>query len=152
MDPFSNSNDGGSGEISFHIPTPEETGRTIPDGEYLAKVISVEQQTSQAGNPMLVFDFTLVEGDYAGRQFRTYVALTQAAMFKVEEMVNALGIKGNPGSDVTISVADVINTLAVLHIEKQEYNGETRSQIKRMAAPPAGAGTKHEGQAPGTPF
>lgn len=111
--------------------TEVESGNLIPDGNYRVKCINVEQSVSKGGNPMFVWDFEIVGTEYAGRILKVFTAITPAAMWKVAETVEALGI-GQTGSVVKFKRSDVINRECGAVVEETEYNGQKRSQISRV--------------------
>ena len=109
----------------------ENNGFTIPEGSYRAKLVDVEQSVSKGGNPMFVWTFEVSNGDHAGFQLKSFTAITPAAMWKVAETVEALGI-GQTGTTVKFKRSDVIGKECGLVVENGEYNGNTRSQISRV--------------------
>lgn len=109
----------------------QEQSYTIPDGTYRAKCIDVSQDVSKSGNPMFVWTFELIGGQYAGRQFKSWTAITPAAMWKVAETVIALGV-GQTGKVVKFKRGDVVNRECGLVIEQDEYNGKVSSKISRV--------------------
>lgn len=113
--------------------TSVQDGYTIPDGMYKARCIEVEQSVSQAGNPMFIWNFVITEGQYTGREFKCWTAITPAAMWKVAETVQALGI-GQTGQVVKFKRGDVINKDCGLLIEEDEYNGKPSSKITRVVS------------------
>lgn len=119
----------------------------VPDGLYKVRCQDVEQSVSKGGNPMFVWSFTVVDGEFTGREFKTFTALTPAAMWKVAETVIALGV-GQQGQVVKFKRSDVIGKDCGALIEATEYNGQTRSQISRVMSLKEMA----ESQASGTPF
>ena len=108
-------------------------GFVIPDGLYRVRCVGVEQTVSNAGNPMFKWSFVVTEGEHAGHDFLYFTALTPAAMWKVAEVVVALGV-GQAGQVVKFKASDVINREAVASVEKSEYNGQERSQIRSIAS------------------
>lgn len=108
-----------------------ESGFSIPDGNYKVKCIDIEQSVSKGGNPMFVWTFEVSEGDRAGFQSKVFTAITPAAMWKVAETVQALGV-GQTGSVVKFKRTDVIGKECGALIEKSEYNGQDRSSITRV--------------------
>lgn len=104
---------------------------TIPDGNYRVKCLDVEQSVSKGGNPMFVWDFQVVEGDYAGFESKVFTAITPAAMWKVAETVIALGV-GQAGEVVKFKRTDVVGKECGAAFEQTEYDGKTRSQISRL--------------------
>lgn len=109
----------------------QESSFTIPDGNYKVKCMNVEQNVSKGGNPMFVWDFEISEGDHAGFKSKVFTAITPAAMWKVAETVQALGV-GQTGSVVKFKRSDVINKECGAIFEQTEYDGKMRSQISRL--------------------
>lgn len=103
----------------------------VPDGLYRVRCQEVEQSVSKGGNPMFVWTFVVVDGEYAGREFKIFTALTPAAMWKVAETVVALGV-GQQGQVVKFKRSDVVGKDCGALIEENEYNGQVRSQIARV--------------------
>lgn len=106
-------------------------GFIIPDGNYKVVCTDIEQSVSKGGNPMFVWSFEVSEGQYAGFQSKVFTAITPAAMWKVAETVEALGV-GQTGTKVKFNRTDVLNKECGALIEKSEYNGQERSQITRV--------------------
>ena len=118
---------------SFEVDLSEVTtsGFNIPDGNYKVKCIEIEQSVSKGGNPMFIWTFEISEGPHTGFQSKVFTAITPAAMWKVAETVQALGV-GQTGQVVKFNRSDVINKECGAFIEATEYNGNTRSQISRV--------------------
>jgi len=117
---------------NFEVDLTEVSdGFNIPDGNYKVKCVDIEQSVSKSGNPMFVWTFEVSEGKHIGFQSKVFTAVTPAAMWKVAETVQALGV-GQTGSVVKFKRTDVINKECGALIEKTEYNGNTRSQISRV--------------------
>lgn len=117
-----------------------ESSFSIPEGDYLAKCVSLEKSVSKQGNDMYVFTFTIMEGDYVGRDFKTYCALTPQALFKLAEIAEAMQLDDIGGS-TNFHPDRVVNKAVTLEIEDQEYNGKASSTIKRVSEHPKGAAT-----------
>lgn len=109
----------------------QDQSYAIPDGTYKAKCIEVTQDVSKSGNPMFVWEFEITEGKYSGRTFKSWTAITPAAMWKVAETVIALGI-GQQGQVVKFKRQDVLNKECGLVMEQDEYNGKPTSRISRV--------------------
>lgn len=104
---------------------------TIPDGNYRVRCEDIQQQVSKGGNPMFVWDFAIVGGQYDGKIMKVFTAITPAAMWKVAETVIALGV-GQTGEVVKFKRTDVVGKECGAAIEATEYDGKTRSQIARV--------------------
>lgn len=108
-----------------------QSGFVIPDGSYRVKCIDIEQSVSKGGNPMFVWTFEISEGTHKGFQSKVFTAITPAAMWKVAETVEALGV-GQTGSVVKFKRTDVLNKECGALFETSDYNGQNRSSISRV--------------------
>ena len=123
-----------SGFDNFEVDLTEVDlggGYVIPDGNYKVKCVDVEQGVSKGGNPMFIWSFEVVDGDRAGFLSKVFTAITPAAMWKVAETVQALGV-GQTGTVVKFKRTDVIGKECGATFEKSEYNGQDRSQIVKV--------------------
>lgn len=109
----------------------QENQYTIPDGLYKVKCMDIEQTVSKGGNPMFVWDFAVQGGQYEGFTLKVFTAITPAAMWKVAETVQALGV-GQTGQVVKFKRTDVIGKICGALVEASEYNGNTRSSITKV--------------------
>lgn len=116
----------------FEIDLSEvSTSSAIPEGIYKVRCIEVEQSVSQSGNPMFVWTFTIIEGQHQGKDYKVYTVTTPSALWKVAEVVQALGV-GQSGQVVKFKRSDVLNKECGAVIEDTEYQGSTRSQISKV--------------------
>lgn len=122
---------GANDSFEVDLSGVEDQSYAIPSGTYKAKCIDVQQDVSKSGNPMFVWEFELVGGQYAGRTFRSWTAITPAAMWKVAETVIALGV-GQQGQVVKFKRGDVIGKLCGLILEQDDYNGKTTSKVTKV--------------------
>ena len=124
---------GNAGADNFEIDLTDvqSGGFTIPDGNYKVKCVDIEQNVSKGGNPMFVWTFEVSEGPNKGFQSKVFTAITPAAMWKVAETVQALGV-GQTGTVVKFKRTDVLNKECGAIFEQTEYNGNTRSQINKV--------------------
>ena len=121
----------GADNYEVDLTDVQSSAFSIPDGNYKVKCVDIEQSVSKGGNPMFVWTFEVSEGEHTGFQSKVFTAITPAAMWKVAETVQALGI-GQTGSVVKFKRTDVINKECGALIEQNEYNGQVRSQISRV--------------------
>ena len=120
-----------SDSFSVDLSEVEDSSYAVPDGIYKAKCIDVEQGVSKTGNPMFIWEFEIVEGDFKGRTFKSWTAITPAAMWKVAGTVMALGI-GQAGEVVKFKRSDVLGKLCGIVMEQDDYNGKKSSKIKSV--------------------
>ena len=119
--------------FSVDLSEIEDSSYVIPDGTYKAKCIDIEQGVSKTGNPMFIWEFEIVEGDFKGRTFKSWTAITPAAMWKVAETVMALGV-GQAGEVVKFKRSDVLGKLCGIVMEQDDYNGKKSSKIKSVVS------------------
>lgn len=130
--PMPGMNPGGSQSDNYEVDlTNVQDNFKIPDGTYRVKCIDITQNVSKGGNPMFEWTFEVCEGNHTGFTSKVFTAITPAAMWKVAETVQALGI-GQTGSVVKFRRSDVIGKECGALIEETEYNGNVRSQISRV--------------------
>lgn len=77
----------------FELPKP---------GVYLCKIDEVGDKPSKGGNPMLTLTYKIVKGDHKNFTVNDYVVLTEAASWKLDQVLQAVGIasktKGRKGT------------------------------------------------------
>lgn len=116
----------------FEVDLSEvQSGFIIPDSLYMVRCVDMDQGVSQSGNPQYIWSFVITQGEYEGREFRMYTAITPAALWKVAEVVKALGV-GETGKVVRFRRSDVVGKECVAVIESSEYKGQSRSSIVRV--------------------
>lgn len=123
-------NDAVNDEFSFDF-TDYTDGYAVDNGDYDAKVIDMVQGTSKSsGNPMITVTYALVEGKYAGKEFKDFMVMTPAALFKVAAFCKAIGkpIEGK----VSLKKDECLNKRVVLRLKQEEYNGTTNSKIDKV--------------------
>lgn len=131
--PFGKPAEGDSGKgKKFSIDFSDmQSGFNIEEGHYPAKCIDVAEGQSKAGNDMLTFTFAIMEGEYVGKEFKNFCAITPAALWKLAETLGALGVEVTEGV-ANFDPDDCLNKACVLEIEDSEYNGNVRSSIKTV--------------------
>jgi len=136
-------------EESFDINEDVVPESTLEEGEYIVKCVGVEKGTSKSDNPMFIWDFQIIS-TAAGVMIpdapekKVYTALTDAAMWKVEETVCAMGlgqvVDGKLQAKFTPSDAKGILCVGVISIG--EFNNRPSLNIDKLMPHPSGAGFK----------
>lgn len=142
IDPFADPAGASAMADDFEVDlSAAESNFRIPAGAYEGKLINLERDVSQAGNPMWTWTWQVVSGPAAGRTFKNFTAITPQALWKLAETIEALGL-GVQGSVASFKLSQALNKLATLNIIDDSYNGTERSTIGSVSAHPDGAGTK----------
>lgn len=147
--------------FSFDLPEEEEWVPPIPEGTFLCYISDINPGKSRKGNPMIVVEWVVAEGELEGTASpgKTYVTLTQSAMFKVREFCEATGL-GHGGQSVEFTKDQALNRLALVEFvhnevefEDDDGNVQTRTYVNpiNIFPPPAGAGAEYQPTAEGIP-
>jgi hypothetical protein len=142
QDPFKKpaaDDDGG-----FSIDATEVTsGYQIDKGDYPAKVIDVVKGESKAGNEMLTWTFAITGPKYPGKEMKTWTVMTPAALWKLCEVLEALGIEAK-GKVVNFKKKDVIGKQCLIRVKDDVYNDEPSSKLDKCLPHPDGPIPKND--------
>ena len=124
-------------EFSFDATGVEAGGFVITPGTYAARVQDLENGNSRKGDPMWTWTFEIVgnpdgtASKFNGKTVKNFTTLTEQAMFKVVESVEALGVAkgGGPGK---FKKQDVINRMCYIDITTGEYNGNKTNNVQKV--------------------
>ena len=119
------------------------------NGQYILKLLDVKSAVSKnSGNDMWVWDWAIVadgrgNDQHAGRQLTSYTALTESALWKVEEHGVALGIC-EPGERMKFKRAEVIGRMVLADVAMVEGRDGPRKfpTVGTLYPHPSGAGFK----------
>jgi hypothetical protein len=115
-------------EVDFTGVESGGGGRGVPDGEYSLKVVSVEQKTSQSGNPMLNFKHKVASGDYQGSTVYDNVSLTPQALWRFRGMLECMGME-IPEGKLKVDLDGMIGKIIKVEIANETYQGKERPKI-----------------------
>lgn len=103
--------------IKVNLDEISDTFALLEPGKYVAKLVDVEEQESSKGNDMLVWIWEIPEGEYRGKQLKSYTVLMEDNLRGLKEHLQAFGLKGtvdfntdkliNKKAKLTVSVAKV---------------------------------------------
>ena len=83
-------------KISVNLNEVESSDFEIVDaGKYNAKVTDVIEKESSSGNPMLVWSWEILGGDFEGVSLKSYTTLQSHALFGLKGHLTAFGIDGD---------------------------------------------------------
>lgn len=124
-----------------------ETGFTIPEGDYKAVIKSSEMKESKAGNPLIVFNFEVIDGDFKGRTLRlmcNYQHPNDIARRIADQQLAGMGEA--VGKEQFTDTSELHNLPMLITVKHSEYNGEKQNEIRKFksladgAAPETSAG------------
>lgn len=102
----------------------------VPAGEYVVAFIDAEETTSQAGNPMIVANVEILRGEYKSRSLRDYLVFTDAAKWKLAQVLVAIG-RDIPQEEFELVPSDLIGKTCGITTIEDEYNGKLQAKIDR---------------------
>jgi hypothetical protein len=92
-------------------------------GRYRAKVTEIEEKDSSKGNPMLVWTWEIVDGEFAGKEIRSYASLQDHALFGLKEHLTAFGYDG----EIEVDTEKLTGKIAIIVVTKEEIENKDKS-------------------------
>ena len=134
-------------DVEIIIPEGAESGLIPAGDQYIGRCLGfVHEESKSSGNPMLTWTFTMHEGDYKGMDFTLWTTLTENSMWKMSDVLTALGIEWEPGVPLRINTKMVAGRLVRMSIVDDKFEGRSRSKLKSILPHPDGAGTMAKGK------
>lgn len=126
-------------EFGADLGDAEDNGSSfqIPPKKYAMHVTDVVKKVSSAGNPMFEWDFMVTEGEYQGKTFKLWTVTTPAGLWKLSEVVVALGL-GNKGEKIKFKKDEAIGRSALVNLKNTTYEGRKQNSITTIEPHPEG--------------
>ena len=124
----------GSASVNVDLSGVETSRKTIPEGVYTLVVDSATQKSSQGGNPMIVFEFSVAEGKYQGSKLYENCSLQPQALFKLKSVLIALGLD-IPNKAFDLDLKDLIGMTCEADVGHEVYEGKKKARILEYIAP-----------------
>lgn len=93
----------------------------VPNGVYLAEVVSAKEGTSQSSNPKIDLQWKIMGGEFDGRRVFDVMSFAPTALWRTKQTLEALGFKKGFSGEVTGE--DLIGRQAVLTVTVDENTG-----------------------------
>lgn len=108
------------------------------DGIYPATCVDISKGVTASGNPkiVLVFEASATAGPAAGQTFKMHLSLSDAAQWKLLEVMGAFGIFMDPSTKhIPITRAKVVGKAVHLDLKAEKKdNGKTFMEIQKVIA------------------
>lgn len=118
--------------------------KTAPEGTYTVEVKEVEQGTSGEGNDKLDWTFQITEGKQKGGLLWTTTSLLPQALFKLRDLLDALGMEV-PDDAMELDLDDVVGMTCGVVVYHEDYNGKPQAKISDfISADDVGAGEEED--------
>lgn len=107
----------------------------LEEGMYLLQISEASEKTSSTGNPMIAITYDVIathEGEAVegNRKLWDNYSLQAQALFKLKELLGALGI--DTSAVVDLEVSDLIGQQVLAKVVQETYNGELRNRVKKL--------------------
>lgn len=100
----------------------------LKEGDYTATIAKAEETTAKSsGNPMIKIEYDVDETK--NKLFDNFV-LTQNALWKLKELLGALGYETDDVVDLDIN--ELVGQQVLLRVIQEEYNGDTVNRVKKI--------------------
>jgi hypothetical protein len=104
-------------------------GHRYPEDDYKIKIVKAERKESQSGNTQIVMHCTILAPEkYKGKPLIDRVTLTEAAMFRVGWLLDAVGIKWK-NSVINFPLSKLEGKVLGVALYDDDYNGKTTSKV-----------------------
>lgn len=106
----------------------ESGGRSVPDGDYLLEVISIEEKESGEGNPYLAWKWKVVEGPYKGATVYDNTSLKSTALWRLKTLLECLGVDVTNGK-MALNFKEYRGKTCLVKIANEVYQGKDKPRI-----------------------
>ena len=107
--------------------TNVEAYKKCEEGIHTAKLVAIDEKTTQAGDDMLAATFEVTKGDSSGARVFDNFTLTSKALWTLKLFLTAAGIKAE--GKIAIELDKLIGKVVDIEVVHEEYNGQTRARI-----------------------
>lgn len=114
--------------------TGVESYTRCPEGEWLAKLSSIEEGTVQgSGDDCLKARFEVIKGSAEGCAVFETFSLTEKALWKLKGFLEAIGMKAN--GKLSLDLDKLEGKVCIIDVIHDEYNGQKRAKIASYLKP-----------------
>lgn len=107
--------------------TNVEAYKKCEEGIHTAKLVAIDEKTTQAGDDMLAATFEVTKGDSSGARVFDNFTLTSKALWKLKLFLTAAGVKAE--GKIAIELDKLVGKVVDIEVAHEEYNGQTRARI-----------------------
>lgn len=114
--------------------TGVESYTRCPEGEWLAKLSSIEEGTVQgSGDDCLKARFEVIKGSAKGCAVFETFSLTEKALWKLKGFLEVIGMKAN--GKLSLDLDKLEGKVCIIDVIHDEYNGQKRAKIASYLKP-----------------
>lgn len=113
----------------------DRVGARVTPGRYRLRIAYAEVDKSKAGDNMITLNLTVVGGEFDGSTIVDRLTLTNKAMFRVVNLLQALGI-ATPRKRLQVDPASWIDRIVEADLADGEpYRGSIKSEVQGYVKP-----------------
>ena len=102
------------------------------EGQHTAKIVEVQENTTQAGDDMLTMAFEVIKGDSKGARVYDNFVLTDKALWKLKQLLQVVGVKCD--GKIALDLDKLIGKVCDIAVYHEEYNGKLKARIDEYIA------------------
>lgn len=103
-------------------------GKRVPEGDYLVKITDTKRGESQSGNAQIIMTLSIQDGPKKNGDIRDYLTLTEAALWRVGALLDAIGMK-YPKKAFKLDIGKLLGKELGVTVADDEYNGKIKSKV-----------------------
>lgn len=102
------------------------------EGIHVAKLIQIDEGTTQSGDDMLKATFEVTQGDSKGARVFDNFTLTEKALWKLKLFLTSIGVKSE--GKIAVDLDKLVGKTVNIEVGNEDYNGQTRAKILSYSA------------------
>jgi hypothetical protein len=112
----------------YQVPLDRTAGTPLEEGIHLFSVKAITEGESKAENPMWTIELACLEPGQEGKTVRLYAVLTEAARWKFENFLDAVGAPATGMATASMFVGKRLRA----QIVHEEFDGKPQAKVGEM--------------------
>ena len=108
----------------------------LPEGEYLCRIVDIEESTTRQGDELWKLRFVIESGEYGGRYIFDNLAFSPKALPRAKLLCSRLGV--NTGGQLDLRPDHLLEKTCRVSVTVEDYEDEEGNTKKRNRVPFAG--------------
>lgn len=109
-----------------------QTYKRCEEGVHTAKLIQMDEGSTQGGDDMLKATFEVIKGESKGARVFDNFVLTDKALWKFKMCLSAMGVKAD--GKVAVDLDKLVGKVCDIEVGHEPYNGQVRARILNYIA------------------
>lgn len=118
--------------VSVDFTGVEAGGRPVPDGTWRCEIVSMEQEESSTGNPMIVAKYKVLNGKGKGGVIYDNLSLQPQALFRLKALCEAIGVEAESATDLDLD--ELVGQEVLIDVENETYEDKKRPRAAGYAS------------------